>query len=160
MIRRRRSCVSIMSNGTAFLSCRSNERRSSGWIARIQSMCGSAFTSGSKASICSAISAFACIRSISARNWYESSTSCTWGLSSSLNTVSMRMISRRSAASSSRTLLLASTTSAGSMNTVLPVADSSCTIPLILRFIPGATGIISRPSRMVGATSCATSPSR
>ena len=72
----------------------------------------------------------------------------------------MRTISLRSAASSSRTLLLASTTSAGSMNTVFPVADSSWTMPLILRFSPGATGIIRRPSRRVGATSWATRPSR
>ena len=142
-----------MSSGTTFLSCFASERCNSGCMALIQSICGSAFTSGSKACICSAISALACIKSMVARNWYESSTSCTWGRSSSENTVRMRIISLRSAASSSRTLLLASTTSAGSMNTVFPVADSSCTIPLILRFSPGATGIISRPSRRVGAVS-------
>ncbi len=39
--------------------------------------------------------------------------------------------------------LFASTTSVGSMKTVLPVALSSCTIPLILRFRVGMTGITS-----------------
>ena len=155
-----RGVFSMMSSGTTFFSCFASERCNSGWIARIQSIMGSSFTLGSKACICSAISAFACTKSICARKRYESSTSCTWGRNSSENTVRIRMISRRSAASSSRTLLLASTTSAGSINTVFPVADSSCTMPLILRFMPGATGIIRRPSRNVGATSCATRPSR
>ena len=72
----------------------------------------------------------------------------------------MRITSRRSSASSWRTLLFASTTSVGSINTVLPVALSSCTIPLILRFSCGCTGITSRPSRMAGAASLSTSPSR
>ena len=71
----------------------------------------------------------------------------------------MRMISRRSSPSSSRIRLLASTTSAGSMNTVFPLADSSCTIPFIFRLSPGATGITRRPSRIVGATSLSTYPS-
>ena len=71
----------------------------------------------------------------------------------------MRIISRRSSASNSRIRLLASTTSAGSINTVLPVADSSCTIPLIRRLRAGATGITNRPSRTVGFTSFSTIPS-
>ena len=70
--------------------------------------------------------------------------------------VRIRMISRRSSPSNSRILLFASTTSAGSMKTVLPVDDSSCTIPLIFRFNPGATGMTSLPSRMVGVTSLST----
>ena len=73
--------------------------------------------------------------------------------------VSMRTISRLSSASSSLTLLFASTTSWGSTKTVFPVADSSCTIPFIFFFSAGTTGITSRPSRMVGATSFSTSPS-
>ena len=72
----------------------------------------------------------------------------------------MRITSRRSSASSWRTLLFASTTSVGSINTVLPVALSSCTIPFILRFSCGCTGITNRPSRMAGAASLSTSPSR
>ena len=55
--------------------------------------------------------------------------------------------------------LLASTTSAGSMKTVRPVADSSWTIPFIFRFKAGATGMTKRPSRMVGVTSLSTTPS-
>ena len=46
--------------------------------------------------------------------------------------------------------LLTSTTSAGSINTVLPEALSSWTIPESLRLCIGATGITRRPSRMVG----------
>ena len=149
-----------MSSGTACLSCFFSERCSKGCIALIQSMVGSCCTVGSKACICSAHCALACIRSIMARNRYDSSTCSTCGRSSSLNTVRIRIISRLSAASNSRILLLASTTSAGSMNTVFPVALSSCTMPLIFLFSPGATGIISRPSRRVGAVSCATKPSR
>ena len=71
----------------------------------------------------------------------------------------MRMISLRSSPSSSCTRLLASTTSVGSMNTVLPVALSSCTIPLIFFFSVGITGITSLPSRSVGVTSFSTTPS-
>ena len=69
------------------------------------------------------------------------------------------MISRRSSPSSSRMRLFASTTTSGSMKTVLPLADSSCTIPLIFRLKAGATGIIRRPSRMVGVISLSTTPS-
>ena len=69
------------------------------------------------------------------------------------------MISFLSSPSSSRTRLFASTTSVGSIKTVLPVALSSCTIPLILRFRVGMTGITSLPSRRVGVTSFSTMPS-
>ena len=55
--------------------------------------------------------------------------------------------------------LFASTTTSGSIKTVLPLADSSCTIPFIFRLKAGATGIIKRPSRMVGVTSLSTTPS-
>ena len=65
----------LISSGTTFLSCFASDRCNNGCMARIQSMWGSAFTSGSKACICSAIAALACMRSICARNWYESSTS-------------------------------------------------------------------------------------
>ena len=106
-----------------------------------------------------ASSALARIMSIVARNLYDSSMGFTCGRTSFEKSVSMRIISRRSSASSSLTLLLASTTSVGSINTVLPDADSSCTIPLILRFSPCVTGITSRPSRMAGVTSLSTRPS-
>ena len=72
--------------------------------------------------------------------------------------VRMRIISRRISLSSSRMVLFASTISAGSMNTVLPVADSSCTMPRILRLYIGDTGITRRPSRTDGATSLSTYP--
>ena len=71
----------------------------------------------------------------------------------------MRIISCRSSISSSLTRLFASTTASGSMKTVFPLADSSCTMPLTLRFMAGATGITKRPSRIVGATSLSTTPS-
>ena len=148
-----------MSSGTTCLSCFSSASCNNGWQACIQSRWGTPFTSGSKALVSLANSVFAYIKSICARKAYELRISVMCGRSSSLNTVRIRTISRRSAASSSRTLLLASTTSVGSMNTVFPVADSSCTIPLILRFTPGATGITSRPSRTAGVTSLSTNPS-
>ena len=129
-------------------------------MACIQSKPGVSQTSGSTAFTSRASSAFALMKSICARNWYDRSMSYTCGLTSSLNTVSMRITSRRSSASSSRMRLFASTTSAGSMNTVFPVALSSCTMPFMRRFTLGDTGIIRRPSRTVGAASLSTSPSR
>ena len=42
---------------------------------------------------------------------------------------------------------------------VFPLADSSCTRPLIFRLYEGATGITKRPSRIVGLTSLSTNPS-
>ena len=99
------------------------------------------------------------MKSISARNSYDSRMSGIEGRSRLENSTKMRIISRRSSPSSSRMRLLASTTSAGSINTVLPLADSSCTIPFIFRFRAGTTGITSRPSRIVGATSLSTIPS-
>ena len=99
------------------------------------------------------------MKSISARNSYDWSISGMEGRNTLENSVRIRMISRRSSPSSSRIRLLASTTSAGSIKTVFPLADSSCTIPFIFRFSPGATGITRRPSRMVGTTSLSTYPS-
>ena len=109
--------------------------------------------------VCSANSAFARIKSIMARKRYDWRISLTCGRISLVISVRIRMISLLSLASSSRMRLLASTTSDGSMKTVLPEADSSCTIPLIFRFSPGAMGITNLPSRIVGATSLSTSPS-
>ena len=68
------------------------------------------------------------------------------------------VISRFSSASNSRILLLASTTSPGSTYTVLPDADSSCTIPPNLRLYEGDIGITS-PSRKVGVMSESKYPS-
>ena len=85
--------------------------------------------------------------------------SLTYGRMTEDMSVRIRIISLCSSASSSRTLLFASTTSAGSTKTVFPVADSSWTIPLMRFFKAGAMGMTSLPSRMVGATSFSTSPS-
>ena len=73
--------------------------------------------------------------------------------------LSIRIISRLSSASSSLTRLFASTTSVGSTKRVFPEADSSCTIPFILRFIVGTIGITSLPSRIDGVTSFSIRPS-
>ena len=153
------SCVSVMSSGTTALPCLPSERASSGWTARIQSMCGLGLTAGSIPLMSWAKLALAFIRSIVARNLYDSNIGFTWGRTSFAKSVSMRIISRRSSDSSSLILLFASTTSAGSMNTVLPDADSSCTIPRMRRFSPCVTGITRRPSRMAGVTSLSTRPS-
>ena len=85
--------------------------------------------------------------------------SSTCGRTSFENSVSITIISLLSSASSSLMRLLASTTSVGSTNTVLPVDDSSCTIPLMRRFIAGAIGTTNLPSRRVGVTSFSTRPS-
>ena len=55
------------------------------------------------------------------KNSYDSKTSGMDGRNKLENSIRMRIISRRSSPSSSRMRLLASTTSAGSMNTVLPL---------------------------------------
>ena len=75
------------------------------------------------------------------------------GRNSLATDVRIRMISRRSSICSSRMRLFVCTTSAGSINTVLPDADSSCTIPEIFRLCIGGTGITIRPSRIDGAVS-------
>ena len=99
------------------------------------------------------------MKSISPRKSYAWRSAGTSGRSSAENADRMAIISRFSSASSSRMRLLASTTSAGSMKTVFPLADSSCTIPPILRLSAGATGITRRPSRIVGEASFSTRPS-
>ena len=78
----------------------------------------------------------------------------------SVSSFRILIISRCSALCNSRMRLLDSTTSVGSINTVFPVADSSCIMPRNLRFKDGATGMTSLPSRMVGVTSLSISPSR
>ncbi len=67
-------------------------------------------------------------------------------------------ISRRSRASKSRISLLASKTSAGSINAICPVADSSCTKPLTLRLCSDKIGITMRPSRTVSDISSPIQP--
>ena len=153
------SCVSVMSSGTTALPCLPSERASRGWTARIQSMWGRGSTHGSMPLVSRARAALALMKSMAASSLYDSSMGRTWGRTRAANSVSILIISRRSSASSSLIRLLASTTSAGSMNTVLPEADSSCTIPRMRRFRPCVTGITNRPSRMAGVTSLSTKPS-
>ena len=155
----RRSFVSSMSNGTTFLLCLANEICSSGCTAAPQSIHCLFSNAGLMAPVCWANNALARMKSISAKNSYDCSTSGINGRNSSVNSINMRIISCRSSISSSLTRLLASTTASGSIKTVLPLADSSCTMPLTLRFIAGATGITKRPSRMVGETSFSITPS-
>ena len=159
MMSMRCSRLSLMSSGTTFFPCLASVMRSKGCSASTQSMWGWSCSCGLMASMLMAVSALARIKSISARKVYDSRISGICGRTSSVNSVRMRITSRRSSPSSSRMRLLASTTSAGSMKTVFPVADSSCTIPLMRRFSAGTTGITSRPSRTVGFTSLSTMPS-
>ena len=156
IIRIRRLRFSSMSNGTTFFPCLARESCNSGWTAIVQSNNCSFSRLGLILFVWMAKWLLARMKSISARNSYDCSISGIEGRRVLENSVRIRMISRRSSPSSSRIRLLASTTSAGSINTVFPLADSSWTIPLILRFNPGATGITNRPSRMVGATSLST----
>ena len=148
-----------ISSGTTFLSWRSSESLSSGCTACTQSTTVLRSRIGLQASKSIVRRALERIKSILAINPYDSRIDGISGRMLSVNSIRMRVTSRFSSASSSRMRLLASTTSSGSMNTVLPDADSSCTIPRILRFNPGATGSTRRPSRMVGAASLSTRPS-
>ena len=145
-----------MSRGTTVLSCLASDSLSSGCMACTQSTTVLRSMMGLQPSKSSVRRALARIKSICAMNAYDSSMEGISGRMESVNAIRMRVTSRRSSASSSRMRLLASTTSSGSMNTVLPDADSSCTIPRILRLSPGATGSTRRPSRMVGAASLST----
>ena len=124
-----RSPLSSISNATTSFPCFLSDIISSGCFACVQSISGVSSTCSSMPPICSAISAFARIISIVARSEYDAVISPMCGRTSFENSVSIRITSCRSAASSSLIRLLASTTSVGSMNTVFPVADSSCTIP-------------------------------
>ena len=148
-----------MSSADILRPCLRSDISSNGWMAVPQSIMGRLSIDGLTALKRAASSAFARMKSISPRNSYAMSNCGTCGRSSSEKAVRMAMISRFSSASSSRMRLLASTTSAGSMKTVFPLADSSCTIPPILRLSAGATGITRRPSRIVGEASFSTSPS-
>ena len=153
------SPLNIMSRGTISLFWRFKELRNRGWHACTQSICGWDSTSGSMALNSCANCVLACMKSISPRNFILSSMPSTSGRISSLTSDSIFIISRFSSASSSRNLLLASTTAVGSRKSVFPVADSSCTIPLILRFMLGGIGMTRRPSRIAGVTSFSMSPS-
>ena len=99
------------------------------------------------------------MKSIFARKSNDISTSSKCGLRKSVNSVRIRIISRCSSFSNSLMRLFASTTCEGSINTVLPDADSSCTIPFIFLLNEGLTGITNRPSLMLGVTSLSTMPS-
>ena len=155
----RLSPSSAMSRRDIFLPCFCSDSSSNGWQAAPQSIMGRLLIAGFTASKRMASCAFARMKSISPRKSYAARRLGTCGRSSSENATSMRITSRLSSASSSRMRLLACTTSAGSMNTVFPLADSSCIIPFILRLSAGATGITRRPSRSVGDASFSTSPS-
>ena len=66
----------------------------------------------------------------------------------------MRSISSRSSLCSTLISLLAATTAIGSMNTVAPLADVSCTSPGTLARCSALTGMTYRPPRMVMMFSC------
>ena len=151
--------VRVMSRGTMSLFWRFKELRNRGWHACTQSICGWDSTSGSMALNSCANCVLACMKSISPRNFILSNMPSTSGRISSLTSESIFIISLFSSASSSRNLLLASTTAVGSRKRVFPVADSSCTMPLILRFMLGGIGMTSRPSRIAGVTSFSMRPS-
>ena len=144
---------SSISSGTTFLLCLASESCSSGCMAMVQSKICLSSSDGLMALVWIEKWALARMKSISARNSYDWRMAGTCGRMTAEKSVRIRMISRRSSPSSSRILLFASTTSAGSIKTVLPVDDSSCMIPFIFRLSPGATGMTSLPSRMVGVTS-------
>ena len=122
-------------------------------------MTGCVLMLGAMALICAARSALACMKSICPKKYCESSISGMSGRIWLVARVSMRCFSRCSCASNSRIWLLASTTAVGSIYIVLPVADSSCTMPPILRLCIGETGSTSLPSLSVGVASLSMIPS-
>ena len=158
-MRMRLSSSSSISRGTICLFCFLWEINSRGCFALYHLIICLSSMLGFIASRSMANVALALMKSIVARNSYDCNMSATSGRRMSVNVTSIFIISLRSSLSNSLMRLLASTTSAGSINTVLPEADSSCTIPFIFRLNAGATGITRRPSRMVGVTSFSTSPS-
>ena len=128
-----RLSVRRIESGTTVLPCRRKLSRRIGCLASRQSSIGRWWSVGTIASISVANNALARRKSTSAR---KSSLAKICGISGRICSVisnRIRMRSRRSSPSSSRIRLLASTTCWGSTKTVLPVADSSCTIPPILR---------------------------
>ena len=75
---------------------------------------------------------------------------------SALSARRIRSISCRSAASSSRTRLLAGTAASGSIYTVAPLAEVSCTMPGKPPWCSCFTGTTCRPERSVMRASCST----
>ena len=91
--------------------------------------------------------AFARMKSISPIKLYEWERSDKCGRIRSVNSIRIFTTSRRSSASNSRSRLLASATASGSINTVFPLPEPSCTRPLIFRLLAASTGITICPSR-------------
>ena len=107
----------------------------------------------------SAICALAMMKSVSPRYFAASSSSGIYGLRNSVNSKSMRTISRCSENCSSLIWLSSSTTSAGSMKAVFPEADSSYMNPGIRFLLAALTGISIFPSLIDTPASLSTMPS-
>ena len=131
---------------------------SDGWTAWYHSSSVCFDICGSEAPRSIASDAFAPMKSSSPITPQLDAMSSAWGRMMSVKAIRIAVSSRFSSISSSRIRFPASTTSAGSMKTVLPVALSSWTMPLICLFIPAATGITRRPSRTAGDASFSTMP--
>ena len=107
----------------------------------------------------SATCALAIMKSISPRYFAPERRSGIYGLRNSVNSKRMRWISLCSENLSSLIWLSSSTTSAGSMKAVFPVADSSYMKPAIFFLFAALTGISILPSRTETPASESTIPS-
>ena len=126
------SC-SVISSGTTSLPTSGRRLHNMGCRACCQRMTGFLTRVGAMLFSCSPTRAFARTKSTSATNCCTCIRSSNSGRSSLEKAISIRIRSRRSAPSSSRIWLFASTTCCGSIYTVLPEALSSCTMPPIFR---------------------------
>ena len=158
----RRMCLAglrLAVRGTmAFFSLRSALSRS-GWRALRRLSSPLSDITGIPAMKSSAICAFAIMKSISPRYLAPPRRSGIYGRRKSVNSRRIRRISLCSEKRSSFIWLSSSTTSAGSMNAVFPVADSSYMNPAIFFLFAALTGISIFPSRTDTPVSLSTMPS-
>ena len=126
----------------------------SGCLAALRSRYPSSSIAGSSAFIMQESFPFAKITSKSISSFWLFIIS--WKCSATLDESSARIlsISAFSASSSSRSLLLSSTITCGSINSVAPLPDWSWTIPGTLLLFSAFTGTTYLPSLMVTMASC------
>ena len=151
--------LSSIFKGTMLLPWRLRLSSNRGWRASYHTKPSSCLKTGFPAFIERAYFAFALKKSILARKSYAPKSVGMYGRTKSVNSVSMRTISLFSSNSSSLKRLCSSTTSAGSMNEVCPLEDSSTTKPCSLRLLEEAIGMTPLPSLIVSSASGGVQPS-
>ena len=153
------SGVSDAVSGTIFFFSLRRALSRSGWRALRRLSSPLSEITGMPAMKSRATCAFAMMKSISPRYLAPSSMSGIYGRMKSVNSRRMRRISLCSENLSSFIWLSSSTTSAGSIYAVFPVADSSYMNPAIFFLLAALTGISILPSRTETPVSLSTMPS-